>query len=44
MMDRDGLAQDLPDAHLGVQRGIEVLEDHLHLAPELPELIGVESW
>src|SRR5881409_2325747 len=32
------LAQDVAHAHLGVQASVEVLEDHLHLAPQRAQL------
>jgi hypothetical protein len=40
VMGRNGFLQDLADAHRGVQRRIEVLEDHLHLPPEPAEFVG----
>lgn len=34
-MDVHGLPDDLAHRHTGIQRGIGVLEDHLHIAPEV---------
>ncbi len=40
-LDGEGLADDLADAHFGVEGGEGVLEDHLHAAAEGAELAGV---
>ena len=40
MMDGDRFGEDITDAHLGIECRVQVLEDHLHLTPELPEFIG----
>ena len=36
MMDGDRFGENIADTHLGIERRVQVLEDHLHLAPELP--------
>ena len=32
-MGQEGLSDDVPDGHTGVQRGVGVLKDHLHFLP-----------
>src|SRR2546422_4164555 len=36
MMHRDRLPEEVPDAHPGVERRVQVLKDHLHLAAQRP--------
>jgi len=42
-MDGEGLGEDLPDAHAGVEGGEGVLEDDLHAAAHGAELAGAEG-
>ena len=39
IVDCNGLLQDVPDAHLGIEGHIQVLKYHLHVFPEWAELI-----
>src|SRR5919108_758423 len=36
------LGDDVPDRHAGVERGVRVLEDDLHLAPHAPEILALQ--
>ena len=44
VVDAERLADDAPDRHPRVQARVGVLEDHLHPAPHLPELLALEAW
>ena len=37
MMQRDRLTQDVADAHARIERGVEILKDHLHLLAQWPQ-------
>jgi hypothetical protein len=39
----DDLGDDVSDDHAGVEGGLRILEDHLYLAPELPEAAALRS-
>jgi hypothetical protein len=41
-VNEDWLGDDAPYGHSGVQGGIGVLEDHLHMAAHPPELAGAQ--
>ena len=43
MMQGDRFGENIADTHLGIERRVQILEDHLHLAPELRELVGREA-
>ena len=40
VMDGDRFGENIADAHLGIEGCVQVLENHLHLAPKLPEFMG----
>ena len=42
VMDLHAFADDLADAHARVERGVGVLEDDLHLAPQIAHRVGIE--
>ncbi len=41
-MDQQGLPDEIEERHARVERRERVLEDHLHLAPQRPQLLGPE--
>ena len=43
LVDDQRLADDAADAHARVQRGVRVLEDHLHLAAEEAQLVALDA-
>ena len=41
-VDNQGLSDDAPDRHARIQRGVWVLEDHLHVPPHAPQLTRLQ--
>ena len=41
-MNHHGLAQNLANGHPGIERGVGILEDHLHLPPEIMQAAPVQ--